>query len=91
MLAKLEKKAALQILVYLYEKGEPANREELRGNIKAVMATVYSALEVLKGLDLIEEEEVGAFPFERRVWLREKGMLVARRLAEIENILNTVE
>lgn len=91
MLAKLEKKAALQIMVYLYKKGEPGKREDLRSNTSGVMETIYSALEVLKSLDLIEEEEVGIFPFERRVWLRKKGMLVAKRLVEIENILETVE
>ena len=89
MLAKLEKKAALQILVYLYRKREPSKRKDLRSNINGVMETIYSALEVLKSLDLIEEEEVRVFPFERRVWLREKGMLVAKRLVEIEDILAT--
>lgn len=91
MLARLEKKAALQILAYLYKKGEPGKREDLRSNINGVMETIYSALDVLKSLGLIEEEEIGVFPFERRVWLREKGMLVAKKLVEIENILETVE
>lgn len=90
-LAKLERKTALQILFYLYTKKEPAKREELRDNIKGVMETIYSALENLKSFDLIEEEEIGVFPFERRVWLREKGMLIAKRLVEIEDILTTVE
>jgi predicted transcriptional regulator len=90
-LAKLEKKTALQILVYLFKEKEPAKREELRDNIKGVMETIYSALENLRSMDLIEEEEIGVFPFERRVWLRERGMLVAKRLVEIEDILKTVE
>ncbi|MEM3642136.1 MAG: hypothetical protein QXH37_09470 [Candidatus Bathyarchaeia archaeon] len=90
-IAKLEKKTALQILVYLFKKNEPVKREELRANIKGVMETIYSALENLKSMDLIEEEENGVFPFERRVWLREKGMLVAKRLVEIEDLLKTVE
>jgi len=90
-LAKLEKKTALQILVYLFKKKEPVKREELRDNIKGVMETIYSALENLRSMDLIEEEEIGVFPFERRVWLREKGMLIAKRLVEIEDVLKTVE
>jgi len=90
-LAKLEKKTALQILVYLFKKREPVKREELRDNIKGVMETIYSALENLRSMDLIEEEEIGVFPFERRVWLREKGMLIAKRLVEIEDVLKTVE
>ncbi len=91
ILAKLEKKTALQILVYLYKKQELANREDLKSNIKGVMETIYSAIEILKSLDLIEEDEGGVFPFVRRAGLKEKGILVAKRLVEIEDVLKTTE
>lgn len=89
-LRDLEKTAALQTIAYLYRKGL-ATRRDLRDNIKAAMETVYSALKTLKRLELIEEEETRRFPFTRNAWLNEKGMLIGKRLIEIEEILGTKE
>ena len=89
-LASLEKKAALQILSYLY-RNESATRTALRKNIKAAMETVYSALGVLKELGLVEESVDDSFAGTKEVYLSEKGMIVAKRLVEIEEILESEE
>lgn len=85
-LTHLEKRAALQILVYLHKHGE-ATRSDLRNNIDAALKSIYSALPVLKSLSLIEEETLSHFPFSVLIRLTEKGRRVARHLAEIEEIL----
>jgi DNA-binding transcriptional ArsR family regulator len=89
-LASLEKKAALQILSYLY-RNESATRTALRKNIKAAMETVYSALGVLKELGLVEESVDDSFAGTKEAYLSEKGVTVAKRLVEIEEILESEE
>jgi len=86
MIEQLEKKAALQILILL-QKSEKASRTDLRNNINANIRTVYSALEILKKLGLIEEEAMDSFPFTIYIKLTEKGHRVALHLSEIEKIL----
>jgi len=89
-LADLEKRAALQILHYLCKR-ESATRTDLRKNIKAAMETVYSALVVLKELRLVEESVNNTFAGTKVVYLSEKGVIVAKRLVEIEEILKSEE
>ena len=89
-LADLEKRAALQILSYLHEN-ESATRTDLRKNIKAAMETVYSALGVLKELGLVEESVDDSFAGTKEAYLSEKGVIVAKRLVEIEEILKSEE
>jgi DNA-binding transcriptional ArsR family regulator len=89
-LADLEKRAALQILSYLHKK-ESATRTDLRKNIKAAMETVYSALGVLKELGLVEESVNDSFAGKKEAYLSEKGVIVAKRLVEIEEILKSEE
>lgn len=87
MLVKnLERGATLQILAYLFNK-EKANRTDLRENLNAVMDTIYRALEKLKSLGLIEEVVSNSFPRTVEVYLTEKGVRVAKRVHEVENIL----
>ena len=82
----LEKTAAIQILAFLQKKGS-ATRTDLRENVDAVMETIYSALEILRNLKLIKEEESPHFPFTKTVSLNGKGTNVAERLLEIQQIL----
>lgn len=82
---KLEKRAALQILLYLL-KGE-ASRTDLRKNLDASVDAIYSALPILLKLGLIEEETLKEFPFSVVIRLTEKGRRVAEHLVEIEKIL----
>lgn len=89
-LADLEKRAALQILAYLYRR-RSASRTDLRRNIKAAMETVYSALDVLKEMGLVEESVDVSFAGTKEAYLSEKGMIVAKRLVEIEEILKSEE
>jgi len=86
-IVRLEKRAALQILLYLCSK-KKANRTELRKNIKSSLDALYSAIPVLVGLGLVKEKKQSRqFPFEVEVELTEKGEKVARYLFEIEKIL----
>jgi len=89
-LADLEKRAALQILSYLYRR-RSATRTDLRKNIKAAMETVYSALDVLKDLGLVEESVDDSFAGTKEAYLSERGVIVAKRLVEIEEILKSEE
>ncbi len=86
MIEKLEKKAALQTLLLLYNC-EKASRTDLRNNIKANIQTIYSALEILKKLELIEEKTMESFPFTVYIYLTERGRRVAELLSEIEAVL----
>jgi len=74
-------------LLYLFQN-KRATRTNLRENIEAHMETVYSALNDLTKLGLIEEVKSSTFPYTKIVYLTKKGMDVAQRLAEIEEILN---
>ena len=85
-LEELEKAAALQILVYLTRK-DGATRTDLKENVRAAIETIYSALEVLKRLGLIEEEASRNFPFPVIVRLTSLGRRVAEHIAEVERLL----
>ena len=90
LIRKLEKTGALQILSHLHQNGE-ATRSDLRTNVNAAMETIYTALENLKSLGLIEETVSNSFPKTVKVHLSEKGIAVAKRVHEIQNILQGVE
>lgn len=85
-LADLEQTGILQILAFLQKNGS-ATRTDLRDNVKAVMETIYSALNTLRRLELIEEEESKRFPFTRKVWLNKRGRTVGQSLSEIEQTI----
>ena len=90
LIRKLEKTGALQILSHLHQNGE-ATRSDLRANVNAAMETIYTALENLKSLGLIEETVSNSFPRTVKVHLSEKGVSVAKRIYEIENALQALE
>ena len=85
---KLEKRGALQLLFYL-SKNEGVSRSKLR-NVKASVDAIYSTLDVLKDLKLIEEKKLEEFPFSIVVSLTEKGYRVAETIIELENRLAEV-
>jgi len=89
-LRDLEKIAALQILSYLH-KSKSAKRTDLKENVKAVSETIYSALKVPRQLGLVEESVTQSFPKTTKVYLSEKGATVARRLVEIEEVIDDDE
>jgi len=86
MIKDLEKKAALQILVYLGTH-ESATRTDLKNNVKAGLDTIYSTFPILNSLDLVYEEVRETFPFTVTLKLTEKGKQVAQHLVEIDKIL----
>jgi len=73
-------------LLYLFQNKQ-ATRTDLRENIEAHMETIYSALDDLTRLGLIEERKSTAFPYTKTVYLTKKGIGVAQRLDEIEEML----
>jgi len=85
-IAELEKRAALQILVYLQKK-EKATITELRRNVKASLDAIYSGLEVLMNLTLVKRVEEKEFPFSTFYELTPLGREVAELLARIEELL----
>ena len=85
-IAEMEKRAALQVLVYLY-KNERATITELRKHLKASLSTIYTALERLGRLNLIKQTKGESFPFSLYYELTPLGREVAELLARIEELL----
>jgi len=89
-LAKLEKRGALRVLFYLYNK-EQATITDLRKNVKVATDTLYSTLELLLNLGLITKTEKETFPFATYYSLTDLGRDIAKHLARIEEILARAE
>jgi len=93
--AELEKRAALQILVYLGQKSKhdesKATVTELRKNVRAALDSIYTALEVLQRLGLIERETEQSFPFSTYYKLTERGRAAASLLVNLEELLSEAE
>jgi DNA-binding PadR family transcriptional regulator len=87
---KLEKIAALEIITFLRENGS-TGKVDLVQRLEAGQTSIYSALSVLKELDLIEEQQPEGFPVRRPVNLTEKGRRVAELLVQVEKILTEGE
>ena len=85
-IAEIEKRAALQVLVYLY-KNERATITEFRKHLRASLSTIYTAIERLGRLNLIKQTRDNTFPFSLYYELTPLGQRVAEKLAEIETIL----
>ena len=82
----------LQLLSFLYEqKDYTANKSAIKKNVDASMETIYQAIEVLQKYGLIDEVAVGNVPQERRTFLTEKGIVAAKKLSEIREIIKAVE
>ena len=87
--AKLQRKGVLEILLYLHKHGK-ASRKNLRDNVDAVLETIYkTSLPTLKVLGLIKETRTHKFPFTVEIFLTEKGKKVAKKLLEINELLES--
>lgn len=87
-LRRLEKIGALQILAFLYtQEGHQANRTELKSNVDAASETIYTALDTLQELGLVEEKIMGSFPRTVITYLTEKGVALAEKIHEAKLIL----
>jgi predicted transcriptional regulator len=71
-----EARGTLDIISYLHRNQE-ACLTELVDNVDASQKTVYRAIDILLGLDLISEEKRIAFPMKRVFTLTSKGRQVA--------------
>jgi DNA-binding PadR family transcriptional regulator len=79
---KLENNGALQLLLFLHEHGKTRVTDI---KIEASSGTLYRALKTLAELELIDEERKP--PFMRYIQLTGDGEAIAKRLAEMEVIL----
>jgi len=86
-LRRLEKRAALQILLFLYNNGE-SKWYEIRDGVKASDSTISSSLIELGKLKLITERREP--PQIRYIRLTEAGRRIAEKLSEINEILNQI-
>ena len=89
-IAEIEKRAALQVLVYLY-KNERATITEFRKHLRASLSTIYTAIERLGRLNLIKQTRDNTFPFSLYYELTPLGRKVAELLARVEELLAQAE
>ncbi len=87
-LKHLEKRAALRILLFLYEHGEK-KWYEIRDGVKASANTINTALIELGKLKLITERREP--PQIRYIRLTEAGRKIAEKISEINDILNEID
>jgi DNA-binding PadR family transcriptional regulator len=82
----------LQLLSFLYEqKDYAANRSAIKNNVNASTETIYQAIEVLQKKGLIDEVAMSNMSQEKRIFLTEKGIVAAKKLSEIREIIKAVE
>ena len=82
MIKELESNGALQILLFLHERGKTKVTDI---KIDASSGTLYRALNTLARLELIDEERVR--PYTRYIQLTGDGEAIAKRLKEVADIL----
>lgn len=69
-------KGTFEVISYLYRQGN-ALKTELIERVHACQTSVYRAIDILKSLDLISEEESTGFPKKKIYHLTEKGRVLA--------------
>lgn len=74
-------------LLRLLLKNEKLWKREIVSKLNRSPQVAYSALRVLKKLDLITQVDAKTFPYRKDVSLTEKGRRVAEYLVEVEKIL----
>jgi DNA-binding transcriptional ArsR family regulator len=79
---ELENKGALQILLFLHKRGKTKVTDI---DVSASSSTLFSALTKLARLELIDEERQK--PYTRYIQLTGEGEAIAKKIEEIENIL----
>ena len=82
----LEHTRTARFLLFLHKRGSvPVSH--IRWQIKGGQKTIYDIIRRLKEASLIQEEIEDEFPWRRVIKLTEKGVQVARKLEEIQLIL----
>ena len=88
-ITSLQKTGVLEILFYLHTH-KKASRTDLRDNIHAVLETLYkTSLPTLKQLGLIRETKNSKFPFTVEIVLTRKGEEIAKKVVEINEMLES--
>jgi DNA-binding PadR family transcriptional regulator len=75
-----------RFLIFLHEK-DSVPVSHIRWQIKGGQKTIYGIIRRLKEASLIQEEAEDEFPWRRVIKLTEKGVQVAKKLEEIQLIL----
>ena len=71
----------------LLQKRDRVPVSHIRWQIKGGQKTIYGIISRLQGASLIQEETESEFPWRRVIKLSEKGAQVAKKLEEIQLIL----
>ena len=82
-----ETKGTFRVLLILHREG-PLSRPKLIRKAAVGKQAVYTALRVLQQLGLVEEERTKGFPNTVLTGLTERGRKVAKRVGEIEKLVN---
>jgi predicted transcriptional regulator len=82
----LEHTRTVRFLVFLHKKGS-VPISHIRWQIKGGQKTIYGIIRRLKEASLIYEEVEQEFPWRRVIKLTEKGIQVAEKLEEIQELL----
>jgi len=82
----LEHARTARFLLFLFKKNS-VPISHIRWQIKGGQKTIYDIIKRLKETSLIQEEVETEFPWRRVIKLTEKGVQVAKKLEEIQALL----
>jgi len=92
LLQDFEKIGILQLLTFLYgQKNYAANRSAINENVDASKETIYKVIKVLQKYGLLYEAVMGNKPQEKRIFLTQKGIVAAKKLSKINEIILEVQ
>jgi DNA-binding PadR family transcriptional regulator len=82
----LEHTRTVRFLIFLHER-ESVPVSHIRWQIKGGQKTIYDIIKRLRESSLIQEETEEEFPWRRVIKLTEKGVQIAKKLEEIQLML----
>jgi DNA-binding PadR family transcriptional regulator len=82
----LEHTRTARFLIFLHKR-DSVPVSHIRWQIKGGQTTIYGIIRRLKDASLIQEETESGFPWRRVITLTERGAQVAKKLEEIELML----
>lgn len=82
----LEHTRTVRFLIFLHKK-DSVPISHIRWQIKGGQKTIYDIIRRLKNASLIKEEIEQEFPWRRVITLTGKGIVIAKKLEEIQLIL----
>jgi len=82
----LEHTRTIRFLIFLHKEGS-VPISHIRWQIKGGQKTIYGIIKRLKDTHLIQEETQKDFPWRRVIKLTEKGVQVATKLEEIQELI----